>query len=117
MEITENIASAYFIDKWISSIGCFCERDVQIFGTDIYVDFVLQNNIGIMIIPINNPISVQVVKNSIMVINKLHLNQLVLVAKSMSFMAKTTLNKTGYPIKIVHPNELSQIALLLVDSF
>jgi hypothetical protein len=117
METMKSVQSIdQFIHEWLNHFSIPFEKDVKTIGKNGNLNFLLpDHSMGILIPDWKRPISVQIINKSMKIQKHLNLNEILIVANSVSDHAKETIERLKLPITTIHPNGLSEIAMKFVS--
>ncbi|MDH5403432.1 MAG: hypothetical protein OEY49_13130 [Candidatus Heimdallarchaeota archaeon] len=113
---TDNLSSNDFIEEWLNHLNLHYLIDYADENSNNQLDFYLpHHNIGILISKWKKPISVKVINKAVQLRQKLDLNEIIIIVKDISPHAKEVIDRLENELNIIHPMELSWLALKFLN--
>jgi len=105
-----------FVEQWLNHFNITYNKDVSLQSNNLNLDFVLHNSgIGIFFSDWKKPISVLIINHTLELVKHFHLDEILIIAESISEHAQDVIERFQYPISFVHKTDLSSLAMKFVE--
>lgn len=114
-EGSEDFQVMEFIGEWLNHMNITFDENIKIKSQKLTLNFLIPTvGTGILVSQWKKPFSVQALNKSLRLYDQLNLTELVIIAQQVSEHAIDTINRIKVNISIIHPHNLSELAMRLV---
>ena len=113
---SEDLQVQNFIDEWLNHWNLTHKKSVEAISEKLNIDYILPcTATGILVSDWKKPFSVQALNKALRAYDELNLSELIIISRQVSEHALDTIQRIKINISVIHPLNLSELAMKFVN--